>query len=95
MTRSEYIYYQTQLEEMEADRRQTLLDMEFHLQNDEEDVFNSWWYAQGRFEEYRQLTQDIESLRWRLESAEIEEEETVHIVIPHGGNHGRKTKRSK
>lgn len=80
MKKSEYIYYQTQLENMEADRRQMLIDMELHYENDTEDEFSAWWYAGGRFEQYRQLTQDIESLRWRLESAEVEEEETVHIL---------------
>lgn len=80
MKKSEYIYYQTQLENMEADRRQMLIDMELHYEQDSEDAFSAWWYAGGHFEQYRQLTQDIESLKWRLESAEVEEDETVHIM---------------
>lgn len=82
MKRSEYIYYQTQLEEMEISRQDLLIDMELHHENDDAETFETWWYGEGHFQIYRQLTEDIESLRWRLESAEIEEEETVHILRP-------------
>ncbi len=88
MRRDEAAFYAGKLEELKAQKKQLLVDMELQQMTKDPEAFSAWWIEEGNFARVRALSEEIEKLSNLLARSEITDEEGPGRMFPRGDGKG-------
>ncbi|MGN1024110.1 MAG: hypothetical protein ACI4OJ_11470 [Lachnospiraceae bacterium] len=88
MRRDEAAFYEGKLKELQAQKKQLLVDMELQRMTKDPETFSAWWIDEGNFSRVRALSEEIEKLSNLLERSEITDDAGPGRMFPRGGGKG-------